>query len=361
MCVRLNHHLPTADERERLVRELLRVARKFVVMTFFDYHSLKNLGRRLRRPLDKKPPKMTMTVARVHELAREGGFELVEWPALARLGSGHRYALMVETDLIMELPLVIQPIGVNGPRPESWILNPASGGLIKEERKTVVWRQIPPDGTPSRLLKLYRHRHPSWLQRRGWERGRAQREFDALRLVESHGIACSPPPVLGHWANRNHGQYELLASREVPGACDLAAWLEEHPGGTCPNLTPLFALIAKLHHAGLQHGALLDRNILVAGANFHLIDMPRSRYFVRSIAGRSPGWFDLRLLVQSLSTHCSDEVLVAGLAGYPLPPMDAWALVRAMRPRPLTNRRLNRLIAVYTLLSCWSRLFYRQA
>ncbi len=96
VCVRLNHHLPTAEERERLVRELLRVARKFVIMTFFDYHSLKNLGRRLRRPLDKKPPKMTMTVERVRELANAGGFDLVEWPALAHLGSGHRYALMVK-------------------------------------------------------------------------------------------------------------------------------------------------------------------------------------------------------------------------------------------------------------------------
>ena len=96
VCVRLNHHLPTAEERERLARELLRVARKFVVMTFFDYHSLKNLGRRLRRPLDKKPPKMTMTVDRVRELANEGGADLVAWPALANLGSGHRYALMVK-------------------------------------------------------------------------------------------------------------------------------------------------------------------------------------------------------------------------------------------------------------------------
>lgn len=96
VCVRLNHHLPTAEERERLVRELLRVAKKFVVMTFFDYHSPKNLGRRLRRPLDKKPPKMTMTVSRVRELANEGGFDLVAWPALSHLGSGHRYALMVK-------------------------------------------------------------------------------------------------------------------------------------------------------------------------------------------------------------------------------------------------------------------------
>lgn len=96
VCVRLNHHLPTAEERERLVRELLRVAKRFVVMTFFDYHSLKNLGRRLRRPLDRKPPKMTMTVHRVRELATQGGFELVQWPALAHMGSGHRYALMVK-------------------------------------------------------------------------------------------------------------------------------------------------------------------------------------------------------------------------------------------------------------------------
>lgn len=96
VCVRLNHHLPTAEERERLVRELLRVAKKFVVMTFFDFHSLKNLGRRLRQPLDKKPPKMTMTVDRVRELASEGGADLVAWPALSHLGSGHRYALMVK-------------------------------------------------------------------------------------------------------------------------------------------------------------------------------------------------------------------------------------------------------------------------
>lgn len=96
VCVRLNHHLPTPEERERLVRELLRVAKRFVVMTFFDFHSLKNLGRRLRRPIDKKPPKMTMTVDRVRELAREGGAELTDWPALSHIGSGHRYGLMVK-------------------------------------------------------------------------------------------------------------------------------------------------------------------------------------------------------------------------------------------------------------------------
>lgn len=97
VCVRLSHHLPTPAERERLLCELLRVARRFVIMTFFDHHSFKNLGRRMRRPFDRKPPKMTMTVARVRELAREGGAELAACPALSHIGSGHRYALMVKT------------------------------------------------------------------------------------------------------------------------------------------------------------------------------------------------------------------------------------------------------------------------
>jgi SAM-dependent methyltransferase len=96
VCCRLSHHLPTSEERERLVAELLRVARRFVVMTFFDHRSVKNLLRRARAPFNRKPPKMTMTVERVAELAREKGADLKAWPALSRLFSGHRYALMVK-------------------------------------------------------------------------------------------------------------------------------------------------------------------------------------------------------------------------------------------------------------------------
>jgi SAM-dependent methyltransferase len=96
VCVRLNHHLPTEQERERLVRELLRVARRYVVMTFFDFDSVKNRLRRMRQPFNRKPPKMTMTVERVRELAGECGFDLVECPVLVHFGSGHRYALMVK-------------------------------------------------------------------------------------------------------------------------------------------------------------------------------------------------------------------------------------------------------------------------
>jgi len=95
VCIRLCHHLPHATERERLVVELLRVARRFVILTFFDHHSPKNLLRRVRRPFNHKRPKYTMTRSEVRRIAAEHGVQVASCPALSWLGSGHRYALLV--------------------------------------------------------------------------------------------------------------------------------------------------------------------------------------------------------------------------------------------------------------------------
>ena len=94
VCIRLCHHLPTPAERWRLLGELLRVADRFVVMTFFDYSSVKNVLRRIR-PFDRKPPKNTMRTAEVARLAASHGFVLQRCPYLSFFGSGHRYALLV--------------------------------------------------------------------------------------------------------------------------------------------------------------------------------------------------------------------------------------------------------------------------
>ncbi len=95
VCVRLSHHLPTALERERLFAELLRVSRRFAIVTFFDRHSLKYLTWRLRHPFSRKPRKPAMTAAEVAALAHAHGARLVATAPLARFGSGHRYALLV--------------------------------------------------------------------------------------------------------------------------------------------------------------------------------------------------------------------------------------------------------------------------
>lgn len=95
ISVRLSHHLPTPAERERHLTELLRVSRRFVIMTFFDHYSLKNWLRRMRQPFDRQPPKMTMTTYEVADIARQHGARLLDAPPLSRIGSGHRYALIV--------------------------------------------------------------------------------------------------------------------------------------------------------------------------------------------------------------------------------------------------------------------------
>jgi hypothetical protein len=65
-------------------------------MTFFDHHSLKNLGRRLRQPLDKQAAQDDHDRRAGARTGREGGADLVACPALAPMGSGHRYALLVK-------------------------------------------------------------------------------------------------------------------------------------------------------------------------------------------------------------------------------------------------------------------------
>lgn len=97
VCCRLLHHLPAPAEQERLIQELLRVARRFAVLTFFDYYSVKNTLRRLRAPFNRKPPKITLKPERLREIAEGHGAELVAMPYLFFLSSGHRYALLRKT------------------------------------------------------------------------------------------------------------------------------------------------------------------------------------------------------------------------------------------------------------------------
>jgi 2-polyprenyl-3-methyl-5-hydroxy-6-metoxy-1,4-benzoquinol methylase len=94
---RLMHHIPDRAERERFIAEMARVSSAWVITTFFDTWSLKNILRRIRRPLNRKRPKVTFTTAEIREIAARYGLELVAaWP-LSRLFSGHRYAIFRKT------------------------------------------------------------------------------------------------------------------------------------------------------------------------------------------------------------------------------------------------------------------------
>jgi len=91
---RLFHHVPDRQERHRYIREMCRVSRKWVIFTFFHTYSLKNFLRVLRRPFNRKKPKVTMTTAELREVASGAGWEVVTTLPLSRLFSGHHYAVL---------------------------------------------------------------------------------------------------------------------------------------------------------------------------------------------------------------------------------------------------------------------------
>jgi len=93
VSVRLSHHLHRPEDRRRHLEELFRVARRAVIVTWFDYHSIKNCLRRIRAPFDKKRAKNTMRKAEVREIARACGFRPVAMIPLSRLASGHVFGL----------------------------------------------------------------------------------------------------------------------------------------------------------------------------------------------------------------------------------------------------------------------------
>ncbi len=91
---RLFHHVPDRRERHQYIRELCRVSRKWVIMTFFHSWSLKNVLRVIRKPFNKKKPKVTMTTGELREVAQAAGYEVVTTIPLSRLASGHHYAVL---------------------------------------------------------------------------------------------------------------------------------------------------------------------------------------------------------------------------------------------------------------------------
>jgi tRNA A-37 threonylcarbamoyl transferase component Bud32/SAM-dependent methyltransferase len=90
---RLSHHLETQELREVHMRELFRVARRAVIVTWFSATSLKNWLRQLRVALGAKRPKNVMHGARVRAIAVDSGFVQHAARPLFLVGSGHALGL----------------------------------------------------------------------------------------------------------------------------------------------------------------------------------------------------------------------------------------------------------------------------
>ena len=90
VCARLLHHFSAPSDHRRLVSELCRVTRRWVILSFNDQYSVKAILRRLRG----ETTPMTLTRQSVRDLASEAGFGWRESMTVSPLGSRHTYALL---------------------------------------------------------------------------------------------------------------------------------------------------------------------------------------------------------------------------------------------------------------------------
>jgi len=91
---RLTHHIPDPSERNQFIRELARISKQWVVMSYFHKWSLKNILRMVRSPFNKKKGKVVMSTTEFREVAGWAGLDLLHsWP-LSRIASGHHFAVL---------------------------------------------------------------------------------------------------------------------------------------------------------------------------------------------------------------------------------------------------------------------------
>ena len=242
--------------------------------------------------------------------------------------------------------LVIEP----QPPAAPLTLHPGSGRVLKDEPRTLIWIESLPDGTPA-VLKLYRHR------RRALGR-RVRREYLGLQVLQQAGLATTPPLF---WAAGRHpglGRFELLATRLLPDVRPLREILRAGPEA-CPDLGPLFRDVARMHAAGLCHGALIPRNVLTGGdaGRFAIMDVPRSARFPRDIRGTRMARFDLLDLCQELLLYGAPDRRAAWLDAYGMPAPARDRLVRASTRYCSTRHLRNRLRFEFQLRALFARFF----
>lgn len=91
---RLAHHIAADARRADYLRSVLRISRRWAIVTVFDRDSLKNRLRERRRRRTGKRGKYTFSAAEVAAIARSAGFEVAASIPLSRLGSGHVFHVL---------------------------------------------------------------------------------------------------------------------------------------------------------------------------------------------------------------------------------------------------------------------------
>lgn len=194
--------------------------------------------------------------------------------------------------------------------------------LIKHERVTVVWGEVPVEGKQA-VVKMYRR--GLFLQCYGLITSfRVKREFDGLRELEKRGVPCSLPLC---WCRGHFGLFgwgEMLVTEWIGENQPLSHLLSSTPDvHKSLDLSSLFADLAIMHAGGLHHGMLRTKNILVKNypesPTFVVVDLARSHRFPSDVRGKRMARYDLLSLCEGLLPYFPDNTAQSWLSAYGMP------------------------------------------
>jgi tRNA A-37 threonylcarbamoyl transferase component Bud32 len=153
---------------------------------------------------------------------------------------------------------------------------------------------------------------------------RARREFRTLAWLRAASIECCEPILWGTGRSREHGLFEVLATREI----ERAVTLESHFGTLTSTeregvVARVYEQLARMHQAGVYHGAPYFSNVLLDADRWRtdgiaMVDLEKSVRYGRDIRGSRMASFDLLNLVNATRTRLGDDDAHAGLLHYGL-------------------------------------------
>jgi len=325
LCSRLIHHFPDSASRVRILREFARVARVGVVVSFFDRASYRGWrrSRRNRKP-HRDHGRFTVSRQQFQDEAEAAGLSLLGMNSLLRFHTEVTAAAMLvgstESGAINEL----RALGVTS-SDGLWNFKPQSVAALSGSSDTFrVECEPSEEGGPSEVY-IKRYRYDGWGPAiRGLFRGtffgrsRARLEYEHLTEMRRRGVSAVKP--LRCIEDRRAGWLRsaaLITEAALHAQSMEVYWRRAHVDWSEARqrqfVEALGRSIAALHQAGVRHGGLYARNVLVAESNgqwdFTLLDPSRR---CRFYSAPTP-----------LSARASDLSDLAA-SGAPLDRPDAW-------------------------------------
>jgi tRNA A-37 threonylcarbamoyl transferase component Bud32 len=250
---------------------------------------------------------------------------------------------MKRNSLTPSSSLKVYPLGGRLPEGIPVELDITRGELIKHEPVTLIWRKVSVNGKQA-VVKMYRrgllvrlHGLTTYF--------RVQREFDGLSQLETLGLPCSIPMF---WCHGNFGPYgwgEMLVTEWVAQSQSMRDLLGTRSDvNRHLDLSPLFGDMAMMHAAGMHHGILRTKNILVKNypeqPDFLFIDLPRFHRFPRDIRGQRMAQHDIMSLCEGLLPYFQEDIVRLWLSAYGIPESETMdLLVRLKRFRSTGSLR----------------------